>query len=313
MKCPLCFSKNTQFFAEKNTYRFYRCIHCKTICLDSLPSQNQLNSYYSKQFSYTDGFLNESVIRNRSSSVLNILKRYAPHAKTLCDVGSGYGFFLDEAQKAGYSTLGIEPSKKLALHAQKRYSISIYRGSLEHYINNEKRRFDVVTCIHVIEHVPHPKQFISQLLKLVKPGGILFLETPNSDSHLLYAEKEQYTFLIPPDHLWLFSHYSIQSILPHNFEIIFRNTYSYSEHFMGIMKSVGKQLLPHSPSNKNEILKQVPYDTHIKPQALSVSKKLKYYFFDCLIAPLFTGMLNQYHKGSILELCIRKKEGKSGL
>ena len=316
MKCPLCHAKETQFFAEKYTYQFYRCTQCKTIYLDSLPSQKQLNVYYSKQFSYSDGFLNEVVIRKRSSSVLNILKRCAPHAKTICDVGSGYGFFLDEAQKAGYIAFGIEPSKKLAFHAEKKYHISTYQGSLERYINKKKKQFDVVTCIHVIEHVSHPKQFISQLLKLLKPGGILFLETPNSDSHLLYMEKEQYTFLIPPDHLWLFSHYSIQSLLPNSFEIVYKNTYSYSEHFMGIMKSVVTNMSLRAKHNEARLPRQPACRQVVftpRNDINNIRKKLSYYLFDRGIAPLFTGMLNQYHKGSILELCIRKKVGKSGL
>jgi hypothetical protein len=124
---------------------------------------------------------------------------------------------------------------------------------------------------------------------LVKPGGILYLETPNSDSHLLYREKGDYTFLIPPDHLWLLSRFSIKTMLPKNAEILVTKTYSYSEHLMGIIKRIlhpvslrtlssskGKQSACHCTPRNEESLK----------------KKLFYYLFDCLLAPIFTGTLN---------------------
>jgi len=315
MLCPLCFSKKTRYFAEKNSYLFYRCSDCKALFLNTLPSNIKLKDYYKKQFSYTDGLLNESLIRKRSASILNKLQNSAPKSTTLCDVGSGYGYFLDEASHRGYRSEGIEPSKQLAVHATKKYSLHIYNGGLEEYIRNTHTQFDIVTCIHVIEHVQHPKHFINLLLKLVKPGGLLFLETPNSDSHLLYREKEVYTFLIPPDHLWVFSQFSIQAMLPHNFGIIFRNTYSYSEHFMGIVKRIAANMslrAKHNEAKQSQEVKRLP--RRFTPRNdINIRKKLSYKLFDKGIAPLFTGMLNLYHKGSILELYIKKKDTKSGL
>lgn len=324
MPCPICSSKKTQFFAKKDEYIFHRCKMCKTIFLTTLPSQKQLNRYYAKQFSYSDGLLNEAVIRKRSHIILKKIKYLAPQAKTLCDVGSGYGFFLDEAHNTGFKVAGIEPSHQLANHAKRNYRIPTFIGELKKYIDEEQRQFDMVTCIHVIEHVASPKEFVSLLFQLVKPGGLLYLETPNSDSHLLYAEREQYTFLIPPNHLWLFSKESLKHLLPKNTEIICINTYSYSEHFMGITKRIIKNLRHSEHSEESrpigcKIRFARSFDgayTELAECAQddnAIKKKLSYFLFDRLLAPLFTGTLNLYYKGSILELYIRKKAGKSGL
>jgi len=180
-------------------------------------------------------------------------------------------------------------------------------GELKKYIDTKHAKFDIVTCIHVIEHVSNPKEFISLLLQLVKPGGILYIETPNSDSHLLYVEKEQYTFLIPPEHLWLLSRHSIKKILPNNASIEYINTYSNPEHLMGIVK----RLIKGPRKLESEIKSEKKVETNAKVS--SVKKRFSFYFFDQVLAPLFTGTLNIYHKGSILELYIRKTISKSGL
>ncbi len=306
MYCPICKSKNTNFFVKKDIYVFYRCFDCRVIFLEQLPSVNKLHSYYSKKFEYKDGLLNEAIIRKRSRAILKQIKKIYPSAKTLCDVGSGYGFFLDEA-KNKYEVTGIEPSKQLAHFADKNYHTSIYIGELKEYIRAQNKQFDVVTCIHVIEHVTDPKEFISLLLRLVAPKGILYIETPNSDSHLLYVEKEQYTFLLPPQHLWLFSQESIKALLPKKILIKHVHTYSYPEHFMGIVK----RLIKGKKDVDNNIYKQT--NTKIDNSSMSLKKRFSYLLLDQLLAPLFTGILNLYHKGSILELYINKNNDKSGL
>jgi SAM-dependent methyltransferase len=219
-------------------------------------------------------------------------------------VGSGYGFFLDDARKTGYKTYGIEPSQFLCTYTKKKYHIPAFIGELEDY--KDKNKYDIVTCIHVIEHVRNPKKFIFLLLQLVVPGGILYIETPNSDSHLLNVEKEDYTFLIPPDHLWLFSYKSIQYLLPKNTEMIHKDTYSYSEHFMGIVKKVIKGKMPTYLDEEKRNDLSTPLVSNGR-QNKKIKERLSYLFFDRTLAPLCTSLLNINHKGSILEVYIKKK------
>ncbi len=305
MMCPLCISKNTQFFAKKKTYSFFRCKNCKTIFLPKLPSKRVLNKYYSSQFTYNDGKQNENVIRKQSKCILSSLKKLSNNAQTICDVGSGYGYFMDEARKKGYIVEGVEPSIQLADYTFKKYQLPVYSGNLASYIIKNNNQFDIVTCIHVIEHVVNIKEFISQLVRLVKPGGVLFIETPNSDSHLLYVEKDEYTFLIPPEHLWLLSKDSIKNIIPKNARIINTSTYSFSEHFMGIIKRMIKGK-PEKKRNNTQITTSFDKNKLLENKEMSVKKKIYYQLFDLTLAPLFTGILNLNGKGSILELFIQK-------
>lgn len=311
MTCPFCLSKKTIFFASKDVHEFNRCLTCKSLFIRKLPSKKSLNKYYERQFLHADGLINESILRTRSKQILKKLKIKYPFAKTICDVGSGCGFFIDEANKLGFKVLGIEPSKQLTHTATANYKVSQFIGSLETYLKKHNKQFDVVTCIHVIEHVTQPRKFIRSLLQLVNEEGVLFLETPNADSHLINVEKDKYTFLIPPEHLWILSKDAIEKLLPKNSQIIAISTYSYSEHFMGIMKSIIKKLsLRTKPTHENEILTK-PLNHIILSK--NIWKNLSYLIFDKLLAPLFTGLLNLDHKGSILELYINKKRPNCGL
>jgi len=311
MTCPFCLSTKTIFFASKENYKFQRCLICRGLFIKTTPSKKSLYDYYKKQFLYADGRINEPIIRKRSKKILQNLRMSYPEAMTICDVGSGHGYFLDEASRMGFEVFGIEPSKQLANAASINYAIPQFVGTLESFIKINKNKFDVVTCIHVIEHVMQPKDFMHSLLKLVKPEGILFLETPNADSHLVTIEKNSYTFLIPPEHLWIFSKKSIEKLLPKNAFISYTHTYSYPEHFMGIVKKIinaNKKANNNSNTGPN---RQINKFTNNQNQSLR--KWFSYILFDKIIAPLLTPLLNVYHKGSILELYISKKVHKCGL
>ncbi|MFH0772828.1 MAG: class I SAM-dependent methyltransferase [bacterium] len=272
-----------------------------------MPSQKYLQTYYAKQFSYRDGLQNETVIRKRGQIILKKIQQLSSKAKSLCDVGSGYGFFLNEASIAGYNVIGIEPSLRLARHTKDNYQISIFVGELKKYVAIKHKQFDVVTCIHVIEHVSNPSEFFLLLLRLVKPGGILYIETPNSDSHLLYVEKDNYTFLIPPDHLWIFSKKAIQVLLPSYAYIFLEHTYSYSQHLMGIIKTLSSRQHYQQKNIFHAQGEKIQKNGMKSNMLRNVKKRVFYYLFDRTLAPLFTGLLNLHHKGSILELYIKKK------
>ncbi len=287
-KCPICLSK-ISFFHRINKYQYYICANCKTLFLFPQPQKSELNRYYKKTFSFDNGLSDEINIRKRAKIIINKLRCLNPQGKTLLDIGSGYGFFLDEVQKTGIIATGLEPSEKL-YNFSKKFDYSNNRTFImgqtfnQFYRQKSDLRFDFVTAIHVIEHLTNPKQFIKQTLSILKPNGVLYVETPNLNSHLFNFEKQNYTFLTPPDHLWIFSKKTIEYMLQEGYQIIKGSTYSYSSHFMGVIKK-------HKVQNAH-------------PKIL---KQFKYLIFDQFLARILTPILNIGGKGSILELYIRKK------
>src|SRR6185503_4087433 len=102
---------------------------------------------------------------------------------------------------------------------------------------------DFITMIHVIEHVTNPRHFIRDAANLLYPDGILYIETPNLESHLFHVEKNEYTFLTPPAHVWLFSEKSMRMLTQGLFSLEYISTYSYPTHLAGIIKRIIKKIL----------------------------------------------------------------------
>ncbi len=307
-KCEICRHKKTKFFHKINNFSYYFCRNCGTLFLNPKPSQKFLENYYAKKFAYSAGEENEMLIRQRAISILTKLKHLNPKGSSLLDIGSGYSFFIDEAKKLGFEVKGIEPSKELFRNSVNYLTEFVNHETFEEfYLKNRNKKFDFITLIHVIEHVSNPIDTINKAIKLLKPRGILYIETPNLDSHLFYSEKYNYTFLTPPDHLWLFSQTSLKKILTKipDIQIEKINTYSYPEHLMGIIKR--KFQLSKSKFQTNSSIQRTN-STNLKNLNLKFdSKFIKYIVLDKFLAPLLTPLLNIHTKGSILELYIRKK------
>jgi 2-polyprenyl-3-methyl-5-hydroxy-6-metoxy-1,4-benzoquinol methylase len=85
-------------------------------------------------------------------------------------------------------------------------------------INERWPQFDAVCLWDVIEHVRDPVFVCRSLLNLLKPGGYLFLSTPDMNSLTAKLMKQRWAFMIPPLHLGYFSQgtfsYLFTEILP---------------------------------------------------------------------------------------------------
>ncbi len=287
------------------------CKVCETLFLHPKPNKKRLDNYYKESFKYTAGITNEWPIRERSLIIIEKLMGFNPRGSKLLDIGSGYGYLLSEASKIGLNITGIEPNKSLAGDSINQLIESLHNVTFEQFFEkNKKNKYDFVTLIHVIEHVPNPKKMIQMACQLLAPGGIIYIETPNLDSHLYRAEQNNYTFLTPPDHLWIFSRKSFPKILGENYFIKHVSTYSYSQHLMGILKAVtAPHFQPTSlPAGKAglKVARQDSPSSSKKWQFVDISF-LKYILFDKCIASLLYPLLNLKYYGSILELYIKKK------
>ncbi len=308
LRCPICRFRKAQPKYKVEKYHYYECKNCKSVFIYPLPTNETIKTYYSSKFEYTTGQIEEFRIRKQANVILKKLKQLYPKGKTLLDIGSGCGYFLDQAQKLGLKPLGIEPSRKLYVQSSNRLHIDSVINSdfCSFFKKNLNKKFDFITAIHIIEHVLNPFLFIRQASQLLNRNGILYIETPNYDSWLAMAEKEYYTFFTPPDHIWLFCSKSLQSIVVRFLQLHIESvsTYSYPEHFMGILK---RKLQMASVSRRNR--SQINGKCQISNNKIRISftKKLKFAFFDKLLAPLFTPLLNKGGYGSILELYIKKK------
>ena len=96
------------------------------------------------------------------------------------EVGAGIGCTVKSFEKAGFSASGIEPGEGFEKYGREEIGADIRRATL----NDTKldKKFDLVILAHVIEHLNSPRTSISQIRKLVKDDGFLYVECPNVEA-----------------------------------------------------------------------------------------------------------------------------------
>ncbi len=102
-------------------------------------------------------------------------------ALDILDVGCGEGPVALELAKLGHNVLGIDinPDRiQLASQSNKNSNASFMLLEAEK-IDQLQRKFDVIICSEVLEHVDNPETVINQLAKAIRRGGVLFLTVPN--------------------------------------------------------------------------------------------------------------------------------------
>jgi len=138
--------------------------------------------------------------------------RYLPRrAGRVLDIGCGGGEWLLAARSAGWEACGADPDP-VAVAKGRQEGLDIRIGGSEAWLD-EPGRFDAATLNHVIEHLHDPAAALSDVLQLLKPGGLLFIDTPNVDAlgHLRYGAE--WRGLEPPRHLMLFNRASLADLL----------------------------------------------------------------------------------------------------
>lgn len=141
---------------------------------------------------------------------INIVKRFIPEGKLL-DVGCGLGDFLKVAQDKGYDVTGIEPNALTATKARNEYGLNVINGVLPQPILRENQ-FDVISILHVMEHLPSPRDELGKIYPLLKQGGYIFVEVPNIDTIWYRILKEHWRQFIP-DHYFFFTPKTLSKLL----------------------------------------------------------------------------------------------------
>lgn len=136
----------------------------------------------------------------------------APPGGRLLDIGCGNGTFLVRAERMGWDAVGLELDQKAVSVARKR-GLNVRAGSVEILDAEAAEQYDIVTLSHVIEHVHNPRGLINCVYRLLKPGGHLWLETPNLNSLGHRKFHQSWRGLEVPRHLVLFNHHSLKNLL----------------------------------------------------------------------------------------------------
>lgn len=182
--CDICGEKG-KFYARQKYCTLLVCKVCGLIWTNPVKFKTSDSILTSREVFWAEEVYQagaESQKKRFREQLECILKKIGlAEAKSLklLEVGCGMGFFLDVCEEYGIDARGCDVAEK-ALKFANRNSPRARAGTLDsHYPDNS---FDLICGFNLIEHLPHPLELIKQAERVLRPGGILVLETPIQES-----------------------------------------------------------------------------------------------------------------------------------
>jgi len=181
MNCPACNYGKANLFLRASHLRakadVMLCKRCGTAFFEGRAWRMQPDYWTAgdQEKIYSSNMVHTQRVR-RFVSRLSLISKFAQE-RTLLDIGCGRGDFLACAEARGWSVNGVEPSTSVVAVSEE-IDNRIERLPFEN-VKNDFGPFDVITMWDVIEHVEKPDEDMKKIFKLLKPGGIAAIETPN--------------------------------------------------------------------------------------------------------------------------------------
>ncbi len=197
MNCLLCGENNNHEFARVNSFGYpliyYQCDVCGLIFQPPGTSEAADPQFYTETYRKIYQSNPEPtpkdlwVQEKRALTLLSFLKAVGSETpQRVLDIGASTGVLLKAFQYAyGSEVLGVEPSDAYREYA-KRQGIRMV-SSVEELIRSKPEKFNLISIIHVLEHLPNPVEVLRSIRQeLLKENGILLVEVPNFYAHESY-------------------------------------------------------------------------------------------------------------------------------
>jgi 2-polyprenyl-3-methyl-5-hydroxy-6-metoxy-1,4-benzoquinol methylase len=224
--CPVCHkqqislwskAKDYEYFSVEEDFSYYHCADCGTIFIDPVPVDQLKKIYPSNYYSFVNKGKN-IVVRLKEwldkRFFRKILKQLPGKELSVLDVGGGTGWMLDVLKKTDARiqfTQSVDIDDKAKMEAEAR-GHAYFEGTIEAF--ETSRKFDLILMLNLVEHVASPLAVLQKAEALLKPGGMIVIKTPNTDSWdaRLYR-KTYWGGLHCPRHWVIFSERSFRHLL----------------------------------------------------------------------------------------------------
>lgn len=232
----ICQNENVEIILEPKDHKLYRCLDCglifarkdkQKVAPNILNQAEVYNDYYKEDTGGRFSSIVESIVK--AFRFMRAYKIYSLNtkAKSILDIGSGRGWILYFLRK--YFNYDRAVGTQIAINAYKflteKLKLEIYNKDLLEL--SFEKKFDVVSILHVLEHVEKPEEYIKKIYELLNDEGILFIEVPNYNAWARRLVGKHWLALDLKHHLFFFTPKSLTTLLEkYNFKIKKLETFS---------------------------------------------------------------------------------------
>ena len=216
--CVVCNGHLARWF-ERNGRAVYRCPACRHIQVpagvvrlaDGSSIYEVAHSEFFEGHGNADYYLDEGN-ELAAQAKLDFVRAFAATGGALLDVGASYGHFL-HAAGAAYRAVGVELNPTAVDWGRRKFHVQNFVGSLYTLPADVESPFDVITAWDVIEHLDDPRRALAVLRGYLKPGGWLFLSTPDAGALTARLMGSAWYYQDPVQHVNLFSRANLLRLL----------------------------------------------------------------------------------------------------
>ncbi|MBI5209524.1 MAG: class I SAM-dependent methyltransferase [Elusimicrobia bacterium] len=188
--------------------RIVRCSSCRLVFTNPRPDDAFITEGYAA--SADDQYADEAPSRAINAHLcLATIRRFIREGRLL-EVGCAAGYFLNAA-RSDFDVEGVEPSRWAAESAARRFGVAVHAATLPE-ARLAAEGYDVVVLVDVIEHLTDPVGALAECRRLLKPGGWLYLVTPDIDSLSAKVLRGSWWGLRPA-HFYYFSPKTLSALL----------------------------------------------------------------------------------------------------
>jgi len=224
--CDVCGSKEFNFRFKIRHFRIISCTRCGFIFLNPAPERTPIEIYQEGYFTGVEygrdsynvegwNYFDPSHLEEgfqHAAQALSRIEHFVSSGKVL-DVGCGPGIFLSQAARRGWQVYGFDASGFAVRYAREKMGLANIRQLDVEEMDYGTQTFEAITMFHVIEHVLRPRKLIANCVKHLRPGGVLFIETPDIGTVRARKDGRHWRYIKIPEHLNYFSHGTLTMLL----------------------------------------------------------------------------------------------------
>lgn len=220
--CPVCgAAKRTALHRQQfldspvcNGYDVTICSNCGAAFADGIPSQVEIDRYYTEQSKYAQadsGGAESHWDYKRFEAIAEQIGSYLASTDVkILDIGCATGGLLSVFRSRGYTNLtGVDPSPECARAAMKLHGVEVAVATIAQ-LGIWTERFDLILLVGVLEHIGDAKDAIRVIDRLLNPGGLIYCAVPDVEGLVECPNAPYQQFSV--EHINFFSLRSLRNI-----------------------------------------------------------------------------------------------------
>jgi SAM-dependent methyltransferase len=203
--CPVCAREDSRHERTIKGFRLERCAACRHVFVNPQPSMDDVADLYVDRDNEPLVDIYERIalapsVRAEYLRRLAMLERLLPGRGRLLDFACGAGAFFELAQQHRWDAHGTELGRWAAEAAKRRGVQNLHVGRLAD-IAFPDGYFDVVYAAQVFEHLPNPGAELAEIRRVLRPGGLLYIDVPNYQTLSIVLGRDDFMLNEPPQHI----------------------------------------------------------------------------------------------------------------